>query len=144
MKLKLDIEALTENFFDDTRLLGIMVSAKSYRFCWQLNNMLGYNFRLNTDIEIHLRKKGRQYYFPVYQHAVHGSALSHFIYHNQYDGEYLLPEFKHMDFLWLIKGDCIPDAQCKELIQSVKNMNGVQLVAELTNEKIITKGNLVF
>lgn len=144
MKLKLDIEALTENFFDDTRLLGIMVSAKSYRFCWQLNNMLGYNFRLNTDIEIHLRKKGRQYYFPVYQYAVHGSYLNHYIYHNQYDGEYLLPEFKHMDFLWLIKGDCIPDAQCKELIQSVKNMNGVQLVAELTNEKIITKGNLVF
>ena len=66
MKLKLNIEELTENFFDDTHLLGVMVSAKSYRFCWQLNNMLGYNFRLNTDIEIHIQKKGRQYYFPVY------------------------------------------------------------------------------
>ena len=106
--------------------------------------MLGYNFRLKPDIEIHLRKKGRQYYFPVYQHVVHGTVLNHYIYHNQYDGEYLLPEFKHIDFLWLIKGDSITDAQCRELIQSVKNMNGVQLVAELTNEKIITKGNLVF
>ena len=103
MKLKLDIEALTENFFDDTRLLGIMVSSQELPFCWQLNNMLGYNFRLNTDIEIHLRKKGRQYYFPVYQHAVHGSYLNHYIYHNQYDGEYLLPEFKHMDFYGLLR-----------------------------------------
>ncbi len=144
MKLTLDINELTNDFFADTRLLGIMVSAKSYRFCWQLNNMLGYNFRLNTGIEIHIQKKGRQYYFPVYQHAVHGSFLNHFIYHNQYDGEYLLPEFKHIDFLWLIKGDCIADEQCKALIQSVKNMNGVQLVAELTNEQIKTKGNLVF
>ena len=143
-KLKLNIDELNEDFFSDTHLLGIMGNAKSYRFCWQLNNTLGYNFRLNPDIEIHVQKKSRQYYFPVYQHTVHGTFLNHFIYHNQYDGEYLLPEFKHMDFLWLIKGDYIPDEQYKGLIKSVRAMNGVQLVAELTNEHIKTKGNLVF
>ena len=143
-KLILNIHELNEDFFSGTHLLGIMVNAKSYRFCWQLNNTLGYNFRLNPDIEIHVQKKGRQYFFPVYQHTVYGTILNHFIYHNQYDGEYLLPEFKHMDFLWLIKGDYIPDEQCQELIKSVKNMNSVQMVAELTNEQIKTKGNLVF
>ena len=143
-KLILNINELNEDFFSGTHLLGIMVNAKSYRFCWQLNNMLGYNFRLNPDIEIHVQKKGRQYYFPVYQHTVHGTLLNQYIYHNQNDGEYLLPEFKHMDFLWLIKGDYIPDEQCKGLIKSVRAMNGVQLVAELTNEHIKTKGNLVF
>jgi hypothetical protein len=144
MKLKLNQDELTEDFFTGTRLLGIMVSAKSYRFCWQLNNMLGYNFRLNTDLEIHLQKKGRHYFFPVYQHTVYNSFLNHYIYHNQYDGEYLLPEFRHMDFLWLIKGDCIPDEDCHELIHSVKSINGVQLITELTNEQIKNKGNLVF
>jgi len=49
-----------------------------------------------------------------------------------------------MDFLWLIKGDSITDEACHQLIQSVKNMNAVQLVAELTNEQIKNKGNLVF
>ena len=143
MKLKLNQDELTENFFHDTRLLGIVVSAKSYRFCWQLNNSLGYDFRLNPDLEIHLQKKGRQYFFSVYQHAVN-NFLSHFIYHNQYDGEYLLPEFKHMDFLWLIKGEIVPDEECRKLIQSIKNVNDVQLVAELTNEQIKNKGNLIF
>jgi len=143
MKLKLNQDELTENFFHDTRLLGIVVSAKSYRFCWQLNNSLGYDFRLNPDLEIHLQKKGRQYFFSVYQHAVN-NFLSHFIYHNQYDGEYLLPEFKHMDFLWLIKGETVPDEECRKLIQSIKNVNDVQLVAELTNEQIKNKGNLIF
>ena len=143
MKLKLNQDELTENFFHDTRLLGIVVSAKSYRFCWQLNNSLGYDFRLNPDLEIHLQKKGRQYFFSVYQHAVN-NFLSHFIYHNQYDGEYLLPEFKHMDFLWLVKGETVPDEECRKLIQSIKNVNGVQLVAELTNEQIKNKGNLIF
>lgn len=143
MKLKLNQDELTDDFFHDTRLLGIVVSAKSYRFCWQLNNSLGYDFRLNPDLEIHLQKKGRHYFFPVYQHASN-NFLSHFIYHNQFDGEYLLPEFKHMDFLWLIKGETISDEECRQLIQAIKNVNGVQLVAELTNEQIKNKGNLIF
>lgn len=144
MRLKLDIEGLTEDFFTDTRLLGIMVAAKSYRFCWLLNNALGYDFRLNTDIEIHVQKKGRHYYFPIYQHLVPGTQQVHYIYQNQYDGEYLLPEFRHMDFLWLVKGEAVSDEQCAELVQSVKTIAGVQMVAELTNEQIRNKGNLVF
>lgn len=144
MKLKLNQDELTEDFFTDTRLLGIIVSAKSYRFCWQLNNSLGYNFRLNPDLEIHIQKKGRHYFFPVYQHTVPKSFLNHYVYHNQYDGEYLLPEFRHMDFLWLIKGDDVSNEDCYTLIQSLKSMNGVQLVAELTNEQIKNKGNLIF
>ena len=106
--------------------------------------MLGYNFRLNPEIEIHLHKKGRNYYFQVYCHQVRNSYLSHYIYHNHNDGEYLLPEFRHIDFLWLMKGDLVNDTQCNELIQSIKKINGVQLVAELTNEKIRNKGNMVF
>ena len=144
MKLKLNIEELTDDFFVDTRLLGITATTKSYRFCWTINNMIGFNFRLNPEIEIHLQKKGRQYFFPVYQYIVPNTDLSHYIYHNQYDGEYLLPEFKHMDFLWLIKGETVPDEECRKLIQSIKNVNDVQLVAELTNEQIKNKGNLIF
>lgn len=144
MKLKLNIDELTDDFFEETRLLGITATTKSYRFCWTINNMIGFDFRLNPDIEIHIHKKGRNYFFPVYQFKVPSTYLSHFIYHNQYDGEYLLPEFKHMDFLWLMKGETMPDTDCHNLIQSVKQINGVQLVAELTNEHIKNKGNLVF
>ena len=57
MKLRLNIDELNDDFFEDTRLLGISTALKNYQFCWQLNNMLGYNFRLNPEIEIHLRKK---------------------------------------------------------------------------------------
>ncbi len=143
MKLILNIDELTEDFFICARLLGIMASAKNYRFCWQVNNV-GYHFKLKADSEIHLRRKGRDYFFFVYEDATDNNNLRHFIYQNQFDGEYLLPEFKHLDFLWLIKGDHLDDAQCAETIQSIKNISGVQLVAELTYEKIKNKGNLVF
>jgi len=62
-KLTLDIDYITDDFFADTRLLGIVVSAKNYRFCWQVNSVLGYNFRLDAELEIELKKKGRTYYF---------------------------------------------------------------------------------
>ena len=143
MKLVLNTEGITEDFFTDTRLVGIVASVKNYRFCWQVNNGLGYNFRLKVDKEIQVLKKGRNYFFPVYEHKIKNSFTEHFIYHNHFDGEYLLPEFKHIDFLWLIKGDGAYDGQCNEIINAVKNINGVQLVAELTNEKIKNKGNLI-
>jgi len=144
VKLKLDIDSLNDDFFEDTRLLGITAPVKNYQLCWQLNNLLGYNFRLNSDIEIHLRKRERNYFFNIYESTEQNSFLTHYIYHNQFDGEYLLPEFKHMDFLWLMKGDSVDDEKCNWIKQAVKNINGVQLVAELTNEQIKNKGNMVF
>jgi len=134
-KLVLNINSLNDDFFEETRLLGITAHVKNYQFCWQLNNLLGFNFRLNGDIEIHLRKKESQ---------EPNSFLMHYLYHNQFDGEYLLPEFKHMDFLWLMKGDWVDDEKCNWIKQSVKTIAGVQLVAELTNEQIKNKGNMVF
>lgn len=144
MKLRLNIEELNDDFFEETRLLGIIAPLKNYQFCWQLNNLLGFNFRLNNEIEIPLRKKDRTYHFSIYQSQETNSFLSHYLYHNQCDGEYLLPEFKHMDFLWLMKGDMVDDDKCNWIRQAIKTINGVQLVAELTNEQIKTKGNMVF
>ena len=142
-KLRLDISGMNEEFFEDTRILGIISTAKNYRFCWQLNNILGYRFRLNTDIEVQVKRKERDYFFPVYEYSVPNCFLTHYLYHNHFDGEYLLPDFKHMDFVWLMKGDAVDDAFCRELIQTVKNMNGVQMVAELTHEKIKNKSHLI-
>jgi hypothetical protein len=119
------------------------VSAKNYRFCWQVNNTLGYNFRLDADIEIELQKKGRTYFFPVYHYHEPPDFLHQYIYHNHHDGEFLLPEFRHIDFLWLLKGEPVTDEHCYQLIQSLKTIAGVQLVAELTNEQIKNKGNLM-
>ena len=144
MKLRLDVDELNDDFFEDTRLLGITATVKNYQFCMQLNNHLGYDFRLNPEIEIHLRKKSRSYYFSIYQYKEANTPLIHYLYQNQFDGEYLLPEFKHLDFLWLMKGDEVSDESLQETIQTIKAINSVQLVLELTNEKIKNKEHLVF
>jgi hypothetical protein len=144
MKLKLDLDELADDFFDNTRLMGIVAPLKSYQFCWHLNQMLGFDFRINNDIEIQLIKKQRRYYFSVFEYREPANSLVHYLYNNQFDGEYLLPEFRHLDFLWLLKGDVVADDFLQQLVQSVKTMTGIQLVMELTNEKIRNKGHLIF
>ena len=144
MKLILDPKGLTDGFFEETRLLGIMAPIKDYQFCWQVNNLLGVDFRINNDIEIQLTKKKRNYFFAVYEYAEDRTALIHYLYNNQFDGEYLLPEFKHLDFLWLLKGDAVTENSLQQLISSIRSIKGVQLVIELTNENIRNKEHLVF
>jgi hypothetical protein len=144
MKFRLDPAELTDEFFSETRLLGIMAPVKNYQFCWHLNHSLGYKFRLKTDVEIQLRKKNRDYFFSLYYHTEPNSFLTHYLYDNQRDGEYLIPEFKHMDYLWLMKGDTVDDGKCTDITASIKSIGGVQLVTELTNEKIKHKERMIF
>lgn len=143
-KLKIDNEELAQEFFEDAALLGIVAPIKDYQFSWQLNQLLGLSFRVNNDIEIQLKKKQRTYFFSIYEYAVPSITLTHYLYNNQHDGEYLLPEFKHLDFLWLIKGDPVGDEDLKLLMQSIRTLPGVQLVTEMTNEKIKNKQHLIF
>jgi len=144
MKLALDNKDLADEFFEDTRLLGIMAPIKDYQLCWYLNTIMGMDFRINNDIEIQLNKKKRNYFFAVYEFCEPTGSLYHYMYNNRFDGEYLLPEFKHLDFLWLMKGDRVTEEGLQQTIDQIKGINGVQLVVELTNEKIKHKEHLVF
>ncbi len=144
MKLKIDTETLIEEFFDSTCLLGIVAPMKDYLFSWHINQALGYQFKINHGLEIQLRKKDRNYFFSIYEYLVPGSSMAHYVYNNEDDGEYLLPEFKHLDFLWLAKGEIMERAEVQSLQQALKTLPSVQLVTEMTNEKIKNKQFLIF
>lgn len=143
MKLKIDNETLAEEFFECSRLMGIVAPLKDYQFTFYINQHLGYNFRINNNLEIQMKKKERNYFFSIYEYEVPSSCMVHYLYNNQFDGEYLLPEFKHLDFLWLIKGDEIENGQLSAMMQVIKSLPGVQLITEMTNEKIKNKQHLI-
>ena len=143
-KLILDNREMTEEFFDNTRLLGIMAPVKDYQFCWHLNTMIGLDFRMNHEIEIKLIRKKREYFFSVYEYGEPVKFLHHYVYNNKCDGEYLLTEFRHFDFLWLMKGDEVSDTALQQTIQIIRSTPSVQLITELAIDKIENKENLVF
>jgi hypothetical protein len=140
----MDNSLMVEEFFDGTRLLGIVAPVKGYQFSWLVNQYLQIDFRINHDIEIQLEKKKRKYFFAIYEYPEPHGSLVHYLYTNQFDGEYLLPELKHLDFLWLLKGDLVSTGEVSQLQQSIRALPGVQLVTELTEEKIRNKAHLIF
>jgi hypothetical protein len=144
MKLRIDNDIMVEEFFADTRLLGIVAPIEQYRFCWHLNQILNFDFRINNNIEIQLNKKARKYFFPIYEYGEQSGTIKHYLYNNEDDGEYLLPEFKHLDFLWLMKDDILGGEEMSILINSIKTIPAVQLIIEMTNEKIKNKQHLIF
>lgn len=144
MKFKLDVSQMADEFFDETRLLGIVAPVKDYQFCWRLNHHLRFDFRNNSDIEIQLTRKQRQYFFSVYSYNEPYSSLVHYVYNNQFDGEYLLPEFKHLDFIWLMKGDLVDESYLLNITKLLHSMNDVQLIVQINQNQIRNKSHLIF
>jgi hypothetical protein len=56
----------------------------------------------------------------------------------------LLPELKHIDYLWLIKGDYYQLQDVKKLIEELRHVELVQLVSLLDLREIKNKMNLIF
>lgn len=144
MKLRIDNNAMVEEFFSNTLLMGIVAPMEQYKFCWRLNQWLNFDFRINNNIEIQLNKKDRKYFFSIYEYGQQSGTVHHYLYNNEDDGEYLLPEFRHLDFLWLIKDNMLQQEEKEMLIKSIRVIPEVQLITEMTNEKIRNKQHLIF
>jgi hypothetical protein len=144
MKLVLDNDLLADEFFEDTVLLGIMAPMAAHQFVWQANHSIGFDFRINNDLEIKIMRKKRDYFFPVFEFQEPGVSLINYLYRNLYDGEYMLPEFKHLDYLWLRKGELPSREEGALLIEDIRNIQGVQLVTELAHNNVKNRFNLIF
>jgi len=142
-KLILDNELIAEAFFEDACLLGIMAPLSDYHFCNLIKQDLGFDLRNDLSSEIAFTRKKREYFFSVFKCEEPNSSVIHYVYSNKCDGEYLLPEFKHLDYVWLIHGSDAKTYPVQPLIQAVRSIAGVQLIVELTNEKIKNKQHLV-
>ncbi len=139
---RLDMTESSENFFKDTRFLGVSAAIKSYQFCWMLNYYLGYNFRLNPNNQIRLYRSNRHYSFNVYEEKLVNGNES-FLYHNHCDGEFLLPELNKIDFIWMIKGKNILEQQYQTIFTTLKMQKSVVLVTKLEIDSLKSKSNLL-
>jgi hypothetical protein len=146
MKLKLDNEAIAQEFFEDSLLIGVVAPVKDYQFVWQVNQVLGFNFKMSVEKEIELLKKGRKYFYAVFEYDTPGSTVSHYLYNNQHEGEYLLSEFEkqRIDFIWLVKGYGTPVEDQAQIIAALKEIAGVQAAFVIGLDKVKNKQHLFF
>lgn len=144
MKLRIDQHSLTEEFFEDCHLIGIVAPVKEYSFIWNINKLLGLNMRINNGNEIQLLKKKRKYFFSIFEYKFKQANLEYYVYCNKYDGEYLLPEFKHLDYLWLTRDDNLCDENTKSLVQAIRQLPNVQMVNSLSHTNLKNREYLIF
>ena len=144
MKFKIDHNELIDEFYVSTHIVGIVAPVKPYHFCWKLNQILKLDFRTDGTLEIQLEKKKRKYFFSIYSYNERNNSRKHYIYQNQNDGEYLLPELKHLDFIWLIQDEEMTLDELQLLQTQIREIKIVQLVTELSIENIKNKSHLIF
>ena len=102
-KIILDQDAINESDFEGSRILGITAPIKNYQLCFQIEKQLQIDFRTSQDLQIPLEKNKRSYFFTVYEFLQPTIATDHFLYSNKNDGESLIPDLQHLDYIWLIK-----------------------------------------
>lgn len=100
-KLVLDNQALEDEFFEDIKLLGLVSAAEPYHLAWRVSRHLQWNFEREHDFDIHISELS----FPVYHLNDHTKFFEQFIISNRCKSFYLLQEIKHIDFLWMLKGN---------------------------------------
>ena len=141
--LTIDNDSLAEAFFEEACLMGIMASIPDYHFCNLLKEELGIHFTNDISSEIQLKRKKRNYFFSVFRYAEPNSPVEHVLYNNRHEGRYLLPECKHIDYVWMVHGLGGTDAPVQELMHVLRNLKEVQLLAELSADKVRHKKNLI-
>ena len=142
-KNEIDNNELAREFLEDACVLGIQTAMEAHFFIWRANQNFRLDLRYQPDVEIALQKRSKKFLFPYYQFFDEMADMLHLVYVNQYDGEYLLPELKHFDFLWVLKKEGSKTELLQQIIQVLRSMDQVQMVAELSADKIKHKENLV-
>jgi hypothetical protein len=142
-KLVVDNTQIANEFFDDARLIGIQCPLEAHRFVWLINRTFGMQFHYLQESEIKMKSMKRNYEYAIYQFMEAHLELEHILYVNEDEGKHLLPELKHIDYLWLLKGNQQGTDFFQSLMTGLRQIEDVLLVMELTNEKIRHKEHLV-
>jgi len=155
----LDMGEMKESFFGEAAMLGIASPLPGYRLCWALNRHFDISFCNVPENTICMGEgKGgkeevnfvgggqvdmfaapaaapEQWFFPTYSYAIPNSSATHILYQLRAGNKTLLPEAKHLDYLWFIQtADSAHDAHT--ILRELRNLSAVQLAQEISREQI--------
>lgn len=137
--LKLDTLAIEDNFFEHVALIGISSDKAVYTLCHILNQAFQLSFERKPKLDVTIGKKNQeQFSFAVYQSQVPRSAFSFTLYKLKMEDVYLLPSLKNIDYIWLIMGEDILDAEDLAMLylKKLRNIPEIQFATLLEKEKI--------
>jgi hypothetical protein len=141
-KLILDMNAMQEDFFAESSLIGLGTALPAYQLCWLLNQHFDLRFARDTEQNICLRKKDKQYIFPVYHFDIPNTYCRYLLYKLKNGSESLLPETRQLDYLWLVQ-TAEPEEDAHNILTSLKSIPDIQLSQILLPDQLKNLNNLL-
>jgi hypothetical protein len=128
----------------DFELLGLTTFLKGYRLAWELNQVLRVNLVKQPDLAVGFRKnEEKSFSFYAFQGTHNRLKLFKNKASENEPGKYfLIPEFPHYDFIILAAME--EQYSKQQLVDLVKSVPDVQLVASIPLEGLKSKSNFIF
>ena len=127
----------------DFGLWGITTAARGYKLAWESNQQLGIRLVKQPDLVVGF-KNTEEKSFPFYAHETPLNRLKLFKNRptDQDAGKYfLIPEFPHYDFIILA---AMEEHHTKELVDQIRAIPAVELVAPIPLNGLKSKSNFIF
>jgi hypothetical protein len=128
----------------DFELLGILSSARGYKLAWEINQIVKIQLVKQPDLVVGF-KNNEEKKFSFYSFETQLNRLK--LFKNkpseQESGKYfLIPEFPHYDFIILAAME--EQYAHQHLIQLIRSISAIQLVASIPLEGLKSKSNFIF
>ncbi|MEP6735347.1 MAG: IPExxxVDY family protein [Chryseolinea sp.] len=128
----------------DFELMGVVSSAKGYKLAWEMNQTLKINLVKQPDLIVGFKNNEEK----SFAHFAHQTQLNRLkVFKNkpseQDAGKYfLIPEFPHFDFI--ILADMEEQNNDHQLIDMIRSIASIQLVAGIPLDGLKSKSNFIF
>lgn len=128
----------------DFELLGVHSATRGYKLAWEINKVLGIKLIKQPDLVVGFRNNEEKS-FSFYAHETQLNRLK--LFKNkpseQESGKYfLIPEFPHYDFIILAAME--EQYANHHLIQRIRSITAIQLVASIPLDGLKSKSNFIF
>ncbi len=126
----------------DFLLIGIVTPLQDYRLAWFINSTLHKSLAKNTDIQIADPLNKKQMNFARFDFD---EVITRSIFHllqNKHATDCLLPEFKELDYLFIIKGDYYKSRK-NEIVKKLRTLEHIQTAIIIDIEQVKSKNNLL-
>lgn len=152
----------------DFVLIGISSHEKDYRFCWAINNKLKLELSKKESLEIKGKKQSTPSYFSFFTFNDKDQYKEYSVIANfsesksmalaeetlfttegksknsgQSENEFLVPELKQMNYLFVIHGE-FDDEEVEGFIQQIKEIDIVLTAMRIDPKSLRSKQNLIF
>ena len=141
--LLLSKHRLHVDFDYEFSLICIISSLKDYRLCWAINRALNIELaREEEELKISNEKKRQEAYFNQFYYEDEINFLQYHLLANKSAGAFLLPEFKQVDYILMLRGDAAEEAE-EDILQQLKSLAGIEALFATNPAELRSKENLI-